>query len=198
MCRNMDSQLCSQANDTPLIVYLLPLDDRKSPQARMAGALHFHFSLGRSDVRTIPLQNAVQLHSPRPLAPNTGTPQDLIMAVVPTLFCNSLRRRPSYASAIPTLLAQAKYDVRGPFLLSEIAVQLLLTACQSSYSTRTTSLCPLLSRLTHALAFRSRPVTSASCCYHLPPWRAASWRRPWSASNTFRSSQPNRLPLSSC
>ncbi|KAM3419678.1 hypothetical protein BST61_g3011 [Cercospora zeina] len=32
------------------------------------------------------------------------------MAVVPTLFCNSLRRRPSYASAIPTLLAQANYD----------------------------------------------------------------------------------------
>ncbi|KAF2218050.1 hypothetical protein CERZMDRAFT_80670 [Cercospora zeae-maydis SCOH1-5] len=39
------------------------------------------------------------------------------MALFPTLFCNSLRRRPSYASAIPTLLAQAKYHVRVPITI---------------------------------------------------------------------------------
>ncbi|GIZ43753.1 hypothetical protein CKM354_000696900 [Cercospora kikuchii] len=46
------------------------------------------------------------------------------MAVVPTLFCNSLRRRPSYASVIPTLLAQAKYDQEPEQLLNthDIAV----------------------------------------------------------------------------
>lgn len=31
----------------------------------------------------------------------------------PTLFCNSLRRRPSFASAIPTLLRQSRFVVRG-------------------------------------------------------------------------------------
>ncbi|KAL9532016.1 hypothetical protein SMMN14_04746 [Sphaerulina musiva] len=34
----------------------------------------------------------------------------------PTLFCNSLRRRPSFASAIPTLLRQSRFVVREQLL----------------------------------------------------------------------------------
>ncbi|KAI5366012.1 hypothetical protein Slin14017_G036520 [Septoria linicola] len=83
------------------------------------------------------------------------------MATIPTLFCHTLRRRPSYAAVIPKLLAQTQYVVREELLKThDIAVPISVEVDPQSGKQRPTSHLRFLLLSTSAVSDGKKEATS--------------------------------------
>ena len=120
------------------------------------------------------------------------------MATIPTLFCNSLRRRPSFASAIPKLQQQSQFVVQGTHAHDSRTIALAQIMPQNGSSLHTTLPSPSRPRSIHSVAQRLRLATYAFCSCRLLELPTTSSRPQPSESDISLCSLLSRLPSSSC